>query len=321
MKKVIITGITGQDGSYLAELLLKKGYDVYGFVRRESFESLDKRHTNISKILDRITLVPVSITDPLNVYKNIFEIKPDEIYHLAAYSFVSYEMTDVINILNVNFNSTAYILSSILDINPDCKIFFAGSSEMFGNPNEFPQNESSKFNPKSIYGIAKIASYFLLKNYREKKGLFACTGIMYNHESSRRNNQFVTKKIVSAAVKIKCGYTNVLELGNLDAKRDWGYAPDYVNAMWTILQQDKADDYILATGKLHSVREFVDYVFSALNLNYKKYVKLNKKYYRVGEEIPLCGDSTKLRQIGWKQTKSFDEIIEEMIQDEMSKVY
>ena len=225
-----------------------------------------------------------------------------------------------INILNINFNSTAYILSSILDTNPNCKIFFAGSSEMFGNPNESPQNENSIFNPKSIYGIAKIASYFLLKNYREKKGLFACTGIMYNHESPRRNNQFVTKKIVSTAVKIKKGYTKVLELGNLDAKRDWGYAPDYVNAMWTILQQDKADDYILSTGKLHSVREFVDYVFSTLNLDYKNYVKLNKKYYREGEKIPLCGDSTKLRQIGWKQTKSFEEIIEEMIQDEMSEV-
>jgi len=319
MKKAIITGITGQDGSFLAELLLSKGYKVYGFVRRESYENSSDSFKNIEKIKEKITFIPVSITDPLNMYKEISKIVPDEFYHLAAQSFVSYDMSDEINIMNVNFNSTLYIVNTIKEINSECKIFFAGSSEMFGSPDALPQDESSKFNPKSIYGIAKVSSYYLLKNFREKENLFTSTGIMYNHESYRRGNQFVTKKIVSTAVKIKYGFASKLELGNLDAKRDWGYAPDYVYAMWLILQQSTPDDYVLATGRLHTVGEFVKTVFEYLDLDYEKYVEINQNFYRPSEKIPLCGDASKIKSIGWKETKSLNEVIAEMVEVEKKK--
>jgi len=317
MKTAIITGITGQDGSYLAEFLLSKNYKVYGFVRRESFENASESFKNIEKVLDKIELLPVSITDPLHIYKEISKIMPDEFYHLAAQSFVSYHMSDEINIMNINFNSTLYIANTLKELAPQCRIFFAGSSEMFGSPEESPQNETSKFNPKSIYGIAKVSSYYLLKNYRDKDNIYVSTGIMYNHESSRRGNQFVTKKIISTAVKIKYGKASKLELGNLEALRDWGYAPDYVYAMWLILQQDKADDYILATGKLHSVKDFVRTVFEYLELDYKKHVEINPNFYRASEKIPLSGNYKKLESIGWKHTKTFDEVIKEMIDIEI----
>jgi GDPmannose 4,6-dehydratase len=320
MKKAIITGITGQDGSYLAELLLLKGYEVYGFVRRESFENANDNFKNIKSIKDKITIIPISITDPLNLYKEISNIKPDEFYHLAAHSFVSYDMSDEINIMNLNFNSTLYIMSTIKEVNPKCKVFFAGSSEMFGSPESSPQNEGSKFNPKSMYGIAKVSSYYLLKNFRDKDSLYTSTGIMYNHESSRRGSQFVTKKIISTAVKIKHKLSDKLELGNLEAMRDWGYAPDYVYAMWLVLQQKEPSDYIISTGKLHSVRNFLETVFTYLGLDYKKYVVVNKDFYRESEKIALCGDASKIRSLGWKETKNLQEIIEEMIEVEIEKI-
>lgn len=320
MKKAIITGITGQDGSYLAELLLSKNYQVYGFVRRESFENASESFKNIESILERIELVPIAITDPLHIYKEISKIMPDEFYHLAAQSFVSYDMSDEVNIMNINFNSTLYIANTLKELVPTCRIYFAGSSEMFGSPDTSPQNEESKFNPKSIYGIAKVSSSYLLKNYRDKDNIYVSVGIMYNHESFRRGNQFVTKKIISTAVKIKYAKAHKLELGNLEALRDWGYAPDYVYAMWLILQQEKPDDYILATGKLHSVREFVRIVFEYLELDYEKYVVINPSYYRPSEKKPLCGNSKKLKSLGWKHTKSFENIIKEMIDEEVKNM-
>jgi len=320
MKKAIITGITGQDGSYLAEFLLKKGYEVHGIVRRESFEDENKLK-NIIKIKDQLILHEGSLNNHLSVYKIFSKVLPDECYHLSASSFVSYSFNDEFQTINDNFNSTHYLLSTIKEVKRECKFYFAGSSEMFGEPNISPQTESTPFNPKSIYGISKVSSFYLLKNYRNKENIFACTGIMYNHESSRRGRQFVTKKIISAAVKIKKGLQKEIYLGNLDVKRDWGYSPDYVEAMWKILQIDVADDFIISTGELHTVRDFLDIAFTYLGLEYKKYVKIDQRFFRSAEKTPLCGDSSKIRKkIGWKNRKNLTSIIYEMIDNEL-KLY
>ncbi len=319
MKRVLITGIGGQDGSLLAELLVEKGYTVFGFIKRETIENPAHKLKNLQRgVLDRITLIPISVTDPMAVFKAIAKIQPDEVYHLAASSFVSYEFEDEISIMNSNFNSTYYLLSSLFETNPKCKFFFAGSSEMFGEPLESPQNERSQFNPKSIYGISKISSYYLLKNYRDKKGFFTCTGIMYNHESSRRKSEFVTKKIIEMAVKIKLGRAKELELGNIDALRDWGYAPDYMKAAHLIMSQDKPDDYVIATGKLHSVKQFAEMAFGALGLDLQQYLKINSTYYRASEVQPLCGDASKLRSLGWAPSRSLQEVITLMVEEEMT---
>jgi len=317
MKKVIITGITGQDGSYLAELLLSKQYEVHGIVKKDSLQD-DNKLKNIIHIKDKLILHEGSLLDHLSIYKIFSKVIPDECYHLSAYSFVNYSFNDEFQIMNNNINSTHYLLSTIKEVNPKCKFYFAGSSEMFGEPNISPQNEDTPFNPKSIYGISKLSSYFLLKNYREKENIFASTGIMYNHESSRRGSQFVTKKIVSSAVKIKRGLQKELFLGNLDTKRDWGYAPDYVNAMWLILQDDKPNDYILATGKLHSVRELLDLVFGYLGLDYREFVKVDKRFFRQSEQNPLCGNPSKIKSsLGWTSDKDLEYIVQEMVKSEL----
>lgn len=319
MKKAIITGITGQDGSYIAEFLLEKGYEVHGIVRRESLEDNDKLK-NIKHIIDKLILHEGSLNDHLTIYKIFSKVLPDECYHLSASSFVNYSFNDEFQTMNNNFNSTHYLLSTIREVKKECKFYFAGSSEMFGEPNESPQTENTPFNPKSIYGISKVSSHYLLKNYREKENIFACTGIMYNHESPRRGSQFVTKKIISSAVKIKLGLQNELHLGNIDAKRDWGYAPEYAEAMWQILQADKADDYIIATGALHTVREFLEIAFSYLGLDYKDYVVIDPKFFRASEHNPLCGNPKKIKEsIGWEHTKNLEEIIKEMIDAEIHK--
>jgi GDPmannose 4,6-dehydratase len=318
-KVALITGITGQDGSYLAEFLLEKGYEVHGIVRRESIED-DEKLNNIKDIKDSIILHEGSLSDHLTIYKIFSKILPDECYHLSASSFVNYSFNDEFETMSNNFNSTHYLLSTIREVKKDCKFYFAGSSEMFGEPNCSPQDEETPFNPKSIYGISKVSSHYLLKNYREKENIFACTGIMYNHESPRRGNHFVTKKIISSAVKIKFGLQDKLYLGNLDAKRDWGYSPNYIKAMWMMLQAPEADDYIVASGKLNSVRDFLEETFSYLELNYKDYVLVDSKFFRASEHNPLCGDSNKINKIiGWYNEKNLKEIIKEMVDDEMSK--
>jgi GDPmannose 4,6-dehydratase len=318
-KIALITGITGQDGSYLAELLLEKGYEVHGIVRRESLEDEEKLK-NIKDIKEKLFLHEGSLSDHLSIYKVFSRVLPDECYHLSASSFVNYSFNDEFQTMSNNFNSTHYLLSTIREVKKECKFYFASSSEMFGEPNETPQREDTAFHPKSIYGISKVSSHYLLKNYREKENIFACTGIMYNHESPRRGNQFVTKKIISSAVKIKQGLQKKLYLGNLDAKRDWGYAPDYVQAMWMMLQAPKADDYILATGKLHTVREFLDITFSYLGLDYKNYVEVDPKFFRASEHNPLCGNPQKIKEtLGWENTKILKEIIEEMLEEELKK--
>ena len=263
-KTALITGVTGQDGSYLAEFLLEKGYRVHGIVRRESLEKNRHGLQNLERCIEEIKLHPGSIEDHLSIYKIIQSVKPDECYHLAGQSFVSYDFSEQFTLMNTNFNSTLYLLSSLKELVPKCRFFFAGSSEIFGNPEEAPQHERTWFNPKSVYGIAKVASYHAVRNYRQCHGLHACVGILYNHESPRRGYQFVTRKITAAAARIKLGLQYELQLGNLDATRDWGYAPEYVEGMWQMVQQNQPEDLILATGVSRTVREFVQSVFDYL---------------------------------------------------------
>jgi len=313
MKKALITGITGQDGSYLAELLLEKDYEVHGIVRNESYAHKDGLR-NIKHMQADLVLHQGNTNDYSTIYSIFSKIKFDECYHLSGVSFVDYSLENMRSIMDSNFNATSYLLESITKTNRDCKLFFSGSSEMFGEPNISPQIEETNFNPRSIYGISKVASYHLLKNYRERERLFACTGIMYNHESARRGNEFVTKKIINAAIRIKKGLQQELYLGNLNAKRDWGYAPDYVKVMWMVMQQKKPDDFIISTGKLHSVRDFVQITFSYLGLNYLDYVKIDPKFFRESEKITLCGDNSKIKKItNWNNTTSLSMIIKNMI--------
>jgi GDPmannose 4,6-dehydratase len=321
MKKALITGIAGQDGSYLAELLLDKGYEVHGIVRRIAIEDTDHKLKNLRHILDRINIHVASLDNVLSMIKIIKDLLPDECYHLAASSFVSYTFEDEISILNNNVNSTHYLLAAIREFAPNCRVYFAGSSEMFGNVDNSPQDEKTPFNPRSIYGISKVASYYLVKNYRQQYGMFACAGILYNHESPRRGYEFVTRKIVSSAVKIKLGLLDALNLGNLDAYRDWGYAPDYVQAMWLMLQADRPDDYVVASGETHSVREFVEVVFSGLGLDYEKYVKVDPSFFRPAEKIQLCGNPAKAEvQLRWQRTKPFHELVNEMVESELNLI-
>jgi GDPmannose 4,6-dehydratase len=319
--RALITGIAGQDGSYLAELLLDKGYEVHGIVRRTSIEDTEHKLKNLRSILDKIHLHVASLDNVLSLVRIIRKILPDECYHLAASSFVSYSFEDEISILGNNVNSTHYLLAALREFAPMCKFYFSGSSEMLGIASKSPQDENTPFNPRSIYGISKAAGFQLVKNYRQQYGVFACSGILYNHESPRRGYEFVTRKIVSSATRIKLGLQEALTLGNLDARRDWGYAPDYVNAMWLMLQADSPDDYVVASGETHSVREFAEAVFSYLKLDFNKYARIDLELFRPTEKIELCGNSAKaINSLKWKRTKAFEEIIKEMIESEM-KLY
>lgn len=319
--KALITGISGQDGSYLAEFLLAKGYEVHGIVMRSELENPDRSLRNLKGVLNQITLHPASIEAYPSMFQIVQRVKPDECYHLAASSFVSYSFDDEFAIFNSNVNGTHYILSILKEITPLCKFYFAGSSELFGRASSYPQNENTPFHPRSAYGITKATGYYLTCNYRDNYGLFGCNGIAYNHESNRRGYEFVTRKIVRGAVQIKLGLTQELILGNLDAKRDWGYAPDYVKAMWLMLQQVQPDDYVIATGILHSVRELCEIAFSSLGLNYEEYVKVDPKFFRPTEDIPLVGDSSKAQtRLNWKPEKSFQEMIEEMVEYDTAEI-
>lgn len=314
MKKALITGINGQDGSYLAELLLAKGYEVHGIVRREAMEDAQHRLINITHIIDKIYLHVGSVDNNLSLYRITQKVKPDECYHFAASSFISYNFDDEISVISNNFISTHYLLACIKELAPECKFYFAGSSEMFGEPDGYPQNENTLFRPRSIYGISKVSSYHLVSNYRKHHKIFACTGILYNHESPRRGFQFVTRKITSTVAKIYLGMNDMLKLGNIAAVRDWGYAPEYVDAIWRILKHKVPDDYVISSGVLHSVEELLDIAFSVVSLNYKDYVRIDEQYYRPPEQVPLVGDSTKARKIlGWQPQKKFEDIVKEMV--------
>lgn len=321
MKKAFITGISGQDGSYLAEFLLEKGYEVHGLVQRVELEDPDRSLWRISHLLNRLTLHPSSIESYPSLFRIIGKVQPDECYHLAAASFVSYSFDEEFAIFNSNVNGTHNILSVIKECAPQCRFYFAGSSEMFGNAKTSPQDENTPFHPRSAYGITKVTGFDLTRNYRENYRLFACNGIMYNHESERRGFEYVTRKITSTVAKIKLGLAAELRLGNLDAQRDWGYAPDYVQAMWLMLQQPEPDDFVIATGIQHSVREFVIQAFNEVGLEWEKFVVVDPKYFRPAEAITLTGNPSKARDIlGWFPTIGFDDIVSRMVQEDLTRL-
>ena len=320
MKKKIalITGITGQDGSYLAEFLLKKKYIVHGIIRRVAMEDQDHRLWRIKHILNKITIHAATLESYASLVKIISVVKPTELYHLGAQSFVSYSFQDEFSTLNTNINGTHYILSAIKDFSPKTKLYFAGSSEMFGKVQRIPQNEKTRFYPRSSYGISKCTGFDLVRNYREAYNLFACTGILFNHESPRRGFEFVTRKITSAVARIKSGKQRYLELGNIKAKRDWGHAKDYVEAMWKMLQQNKPDDFVIGTGKVHSVENFLKLSFKYAGLNYKKYLKINKKFYRPTEVDFLVADFSKAKKkLNWKPRIKFNQLVKEMTDSDL----
>ena len=319
-RKALITGITGQDGSYLAEFLLSKGYEVHGIIRRVALEDPEHRLRRIQQILDKLNLHTASLESYASLFRVVEDLKPDECYHLAAQSFVSYSFEDEFSTINTNINGTHYVLSAIKENVPECRFYFAASSEMFGNAEETPQNEDTRFHPRSPYGISKVAGFHLTRNYREAYDIFACSGILFNHESPRRGYEFVTRKITSVAAKIKRGLAAELRLGNLAAKRDWGYAGDYVSAMWLMLQQDAPDDYVIATGAAHSVKEYVSICFDYVNLNYEDYVVIDENLYRPAEVNILQGDYTKAeRKLGWKPSVGFEELVEMMVKADLDQ--
>lgn len=321
MKKVLITGITGQDGSYLAEFLMAKGYQVHGMVRRVALEDPEHRLWRIRHILDKITLHSASLESYASVFRVVEKIKPDECYHLAAQSFVSYSFEDEFSTINTNINGTHHVLSAIKEKAPKCKFYFAASSEMFGHAQEVPQNENTSFHPRSPYGISKVAGFDLTRNYREAYGIFALSGILFNHESPRRGFEFVTRKISSGVAKIKLGFSNELRIGNLEAKRDWGYAGDYVKAMWLMIQQDKPDDYVIATGHAYSVKCFIEVAFDYAGLKWQDYVVSDKTLYRPAEVNILQGDFNKAKKIlNWEPEVNFEDLVKMMVDADLERV-
>tara|TARA_B100000795_G_C22797453_1_gene440083 strand:+ start:405 stop:1445 length:1041 start_codon:yes stop_codon:yes gene_type:complete len=316
-KIAFITGITGQDGSYLAELLIKKNYSVYGLTKPKG----SKNNINISKIKNNIIIKNLDINKSPEISNLIKKIKPDEFYHLAAQSFVNYKFEDEFFTLNPNINGTHYILSSIKKFSPKTKFYFAASSELFGNTKKKSVNELSNFNPRSAYGISKLAGFHLTKNYREAYGLFSCSGILFNHESGRRSTLFVTRKIINNLVKIKFNKIKSFNIGNLDAKRDWGHAKDYVYAMWKMLQQKKAEDFVIGSGKLHSVRQFIDISSNLLGIKYKQHIKINKKIFRKNDHFFLKADPSKaFKKLKWKPKYNFKNLIIDMIVSEIKNL-
>jgi len=321
IKKALITGITGQDGSYLAEFLLKKGYEVHGIVRRIAAEDPSERLGRINHLIGKVKLHSGSIENYAIVFNIINKVRPDECYHLAAQSFVKDSFEDEFSTMHQNINGTNYILSALKNIVPKCRVYFAASSEMFGDVTETPQTEKTPFWPRSPYGISKLAGYHLVKNYRESYDMFACSGILFNHESPRRGFEFVTRKITRTACKIKLGLASELVLGNLDAKRDWGYSKEYIEAMWLMLQQDKPDDFVIATGETHTVGEFCKAAFEHLGLDYKDYVKVDPSFYRPAEIHLLCGDMKKAKKIlKWKPKTTFKELVQLMVESDLKEL-
>ena len=318
IKKALITGITGQDGSYLTEFLLKKKYQVYGIIRRVALEDETHRMWRIKHLLKKINISSASLESYASIAKIISKIKPDEIYHLGAQSYVGYSFEDEFSTINTNINGTHYVLSAIKDFSPKTKFYFAGSSEMFGKVTEKKQNEKTRFYPRSAYGISKVAGFELTRNYREAYNIYACTGILFNHESPRRGFEFVTRKISSSVAKIKLGKQKYLYLGNINAKRDWGHAKDYVEAMWLMLQKKKPKDFVVGTGQMHSVLEFVKLAFKVVGLDYKKYLKLNESLLRPAEVDTLKADYAQARKIlKWKPKTNFKQLVKEMVTEDL----
>ena len=313
-KKALVTGITGQDGSYLAELLLSKGYEVHGIVRRVALEDPSRRLGRIESVLSQLRLHAASLESFPSIYRVFQTVQPDECYHLAAQSFVSYSFDDEFSTLNTNINGTHFVLAAMKDVAPKCRFYFAGSSEMFGKVAEIPQTETTRFHPRSAYGISKVAGFDLTRNYREAYGIYASNGILFNHESPRRGFEFVTRKITAGIARILAGQSKELRLGNLEAKRDWGHARDYVEAMWAMLQQDEPDDYVVATGKSHSVADFVRLAFDLVGLDSEKYVVVDPDFFRPSEVHLLIGNPAKAKaKLGWVPKTDFEGLVREMI--------
>lgn len=321
MRKVaLITGITGQDGSYLAELLLQKGYQVHGLVRRVALEGPEHRLWRLRSVLDKIQLHAASLESYASLFRAVGKIAPTECYHLAAQSFVSYSFEDEFSTINTNINGTHHVLSAVKEQCPECRVYFAGSSEMFGRVRHSPQNEETPFHPRSAYGISKVAGFHLTQNYREAYNLFACSGILFNHESPRRGHEFVTRKITSAVARIRAGKQKTLTLGNLEALRDWGYAGDYVEAMWAMLQQAQPRDYVVATGRTHSVKDFTRLAFACAGLNFEDYVQVDPQFFRPAEVEQLRGDSSLAqRELGWSARVPFEELVEMMVRADLQQ--
>lgn len=320
-RRALITGITGQDGSYLAEYLLSLGYEVHGLVRRVALEAPERRFGRIAHLLDKITLHPASLESYPSIFNVISHHDFNECYHLAAQSFVAESFADGFSTMNANINGTHYVLAALRELNPACKFYFAGSSEMFGNASEVPQRETTPFHPRSPYGISKVAGFHLTRNYREAYGMFCLSGILFNHESPRRGFEFVTRKTTSTVAQIKAGLSSELRIGNLEARRDWGHAADYVRAMHVMLQQEVPDDYVIATGETHTVREFCELAFAEVGLDYREYVRMDEKFLRPAEVDVLVGDSAKaFKVLGWQTTISFGELVKEMVKSDLESI-
>ena len=320
-KKALITGITGQDGSYLTEELLALGYEVHGLVRRVALEAPERRTDRISHLLDKITLHPASLESYPSIFHIVSRYDFDECYHLAAQSFVAESFADGFSTMNTNINGTHYMLAALRELRPKCRFYFAGSSEMFGKVHEVPQHESTPFHPRSPYGISKVAGFDLTRNYREAYDMFCVNGILFNHEGPRRGFEFVTRKISNTVARIKLGVASELRLGNLEAQRDWGHAKDYVHAMYLMLQQPEPDDYVVATGTAHSVAEFCELAFAEVDLDYRKYIVTDERFRRPAEVVQLIGDASKAREVlGWTPSYTFEELVREMVHSDMEAV-
>jgi GDPmannose 4,6-dehydratase len=319
MKRALITGITGQDGSYLTEHLLGLGYEVHGLVRRVALEDPTRRFTRLEHLLEQVTLHPASLESYPSIFHVLAKHDFDECYHLAAQSFVAESFADGFSTMNTNINGTHYMLAALRELQPKCSFYFAGSSEMFGKVRETPQNEDTHFHPRSPYGISKVAGFDLTRNYREAYGMYCVSGILFNHESPRRGYEFVTRKITSTVARIKQGLATELRLGNLEAQRDWGHAADYVQAMHLMLQQPEANDYVIATGETHSVREFCERAFDKVGLDYRQYVKTDEQFFRPAEVDLLMGDAAKARRVlGWEQGHTFQQLVNEMVESDLA---
>jgi GDPmannose 4,6-dehydratase len=316
-KRALITGITGQDGSYLAELLLEKGYAVTGVVRRSSAPNLWR----IEHLLDRLELKPADLLDQLSLIRLIDEVEPDELYNLAAMSFVPASWDQPLLTGEYNAQGVTRALESLRQVNPKIRFYQASSSEMFGKVREVPQTEMTPFYPRSPYGVSKVYGHYITVNYRESYGLFACSGILFNHESPRRGLEFVTRKVTDGVARIKLGLTDSLPMGNLDAQRDWGFAGDYVRAMWMMLQQDEPDDYVIATGVTHSVKHLVELAFSHVGLDWQQYVKIDPRFIRPAEVDLLIGSPAKATQkFGWTPTVDFGGLVRMMVDADLDRL-
>ena len=316
-RRSLITGITGQDGSYLAELLLEKGYEVYGMTRRASTENLER----IAHLVDRVVLIQGDLLDPSSLDSAIRQAQPHEVYNLAAQSFVPTSWNQPVLTAEFTALGVTRMLEAIRAVDPKIRFYQASSSEMFGKVREIPQTEMTPFHPRSPYGVAKVYGHHITVNYRESYDLFACSGILFNHESARRGLEFVTRKISDGVARIKHGLTEELRLGNLDAKRDWGFAGDYVEAMWLMLQQDEPSDYVVATGEEHSVQEFVEIAFDRAGLDPEKHVAVDPRFLRPAEVDHLVGDASKARrELEWAPRTSFHELVELMVDADLERV-